>query len=77
MSAARPGTAATHAEPASQFRLAGGGKRSAFLMANANPLDLAVAHSVADRIKRIGNQAEYVSDADLFEHVHQGMGYCL
>jgi hypothetical protein len=31
--------------------LAGGGKRSAFLVANANPLDLAVAHSVADRIK--------------------------
>jgi hypothetical protein len=57
--------------------LAGGGKRSAFLVADADPLDIAMANGVTDRIKRIGNQAEYVRDADLFEHVDQSLGYCL
>jgi hypothetical protein len=40
-------------------------------VADADPLDLAVAHSVADRIERIGNQPEYVRDADLFERVNR------
>jgi hypothetical protein len=44
---------------------------------DADQLNFAVAHSVADRIKRIGNQAEYVRDANLFEHINQGMGYRL
>jgi hypothetical protein len=77
MSAAGPCTPATDAEPAGEFRLAGGRERSAFLVADADPLDLAVAHSVADRIERIGNQPGYVRDADLFERVNQGVGHRL
>jgi hypothetical protein len=37
----------------------------------------AVANSVGDRIKRVANEAEYVRDANLFEHVDQSTGYCL
>jgi hypothetical protein len=43
MGAARTGGAAADAEPAGEFGLPGGGKCSAFLVAYADPFDLAVA----------------------------------
>jgi hypothetical protein len=57
--------------------LACGCKRPAFFVADADLFNFAVADSVAERIKRIGNKAEYVPDANLFERVDQGTGYCL
>jgi hypothetical protein len=46
-------------------------------MADADPFNFAVANSVADRIERVGNEAEYVRDANLFERVNQDTRYCL
>jgi hypothetical protein len=46
-------------------------------VADADPFNFAVADSVGDRIKRVGNEAEYVPDANLFERVDQDTGYCL
>jgi hypothetical protein len=55
--------------------LARGRERGAFLVADADPFNFAVAHGIADRIKRVAYEAEYVLDANLFEHVDQGTGY--
>jgi hypothetical protein len=57
--------------------LARGRERRPFLVADADPFDLALPHDVADRIERIGNEAEYMPDANLFEHVDQDTGYRL
>jgi hypothetical protein len=77
MGAAGSGCSATDAEPTSELRLARGRERGAFLVANTDPFNIAVADSVSDRIKRVANEAEYLLNANLFEHVDQGMGYCL
>jgi len=47
--------------------LARGRERRTFLVANADPLNFALAHGVANRIKRIGNETEDLLDANLFE----------
>ena len=52
-------------------------ERSAFFVADADPLDLAVAYGVGERIQRISDQSEYLPDASPFEHIHQSAGYCL
>ena len=52
-------------------------ERCPFLVADADPFDFALAHDVADRIKRIGDETEYVLDANLFERVDQSAGHCL
>src|SRR5262249_16960135 len=75
MVAAGPGCSAAHAEPSSEFCLARSRERGAFLVADADLFDFAVAHNVADRIKRIAYEAEYVLDANPFEHVDQDTGY--
>jgi hypothetical protein len=36
-----------------------------------------VADSIYDRIKRDANEAEYLLNANLFQHVDEGMGYVL
>jgi hypothetical protein len=46
-------------------------------VADADPFNVAVADSVGERIKRVANEAEYVPDANLFEHVDQSTGHCL
>jgi hypothetical protein len=46
-------------------------------VAHADPFNFAVADSVGDRIKRVANKAEYVRDANLFEHLYQTSGHCL
>ena len=50
---------------------------AAFFVADADPFNFAVADGVGERIKRIGNKAEYVPDANLFERVDQSPGHCL
>jgi hypothetical protein len=77
MGAAGSGRPATDAEPTGELCLSRGRKRRPFLMAEADPFDFAVANSVGDRIKRVANEAEYVRDVNLFEHVDQSTGYCL
>src|SRR5271166_120044 len=72
MGAAGPCRSATDAEPTGELCLARGRERRPFLMADADPFDLAVADGVGERIKRVANEAEYVSDADLFERLNQG-----
>ena len=71
MGAAGAGCSATDAEPAGELCLAGGRKRRPFLVTDADPFDFAVANSVGDRVKRVANEAEYLLDANLFEHVDQ------
>jgi hypothetical protein len=46
-------------------------------VADADPLDFAVADSISDRIKRVANKAEYLPDANFFENVDQSTGHCL
>jgi hypothetical protein len=46
-------------------------------VADADPFNVALAHDVADRIQRIGDETEYVLDADLFERLNQSAGHCL
>jgi hypothetical protein len=71
MSAARAGGAGAHAKLAGMFGLAGGGKRRAFLMTDADPLDLASPNRVSERVERVANQTKDLSHADLFEHADQ------
>ena len=40
-------------------------------MADADPLDVAAANRVGERIKRVADQSEDVLDPDLFEHANQ------
>jgi hypothetical protein len=54
--------------------LARGRERRAFLVANGDPFNFALAHGVANRIKRIGNETEALLDANLFARVHQATG---
>jgi hypothetical protein len=42
-------------------------------VADADPFDFAVANSVGERIERVANEAEYVRDANLLEHVDQSI----
>ena len=51
--------------------MARGRDRRAFLVANGDPFNFALAHGVANRIKRIGNETEDLLDANLFERVPQ------
>jgi hypothetical protein len=64
------------AEPTSELCLARGRQRAALLVADSDPFNFAVANSVADRIERVGNEPEYVRDANLFEHVNQDTRDC-
>jgi hypothetical protein len=68
---------AADAEPTGELCLARGRERRSFLVADADLFNFAAAPNVADRIKRVANAAEYVLDANLFEHVDQDTGYCL
>ena len=71
MGASGPGRPGAYPEAAGELRLSGGGKRRAFLMPDADPLDLASANRIAERIQRIPDQAEYLFDARFFERANQ------
>src|SRR6202050_1722312 len=75
MRTAGPGRAAAHADPSGQLGLASGGKRSAFLMANADPFNVAAADGVGERIERVADQSENVPDTDLLQSFHQYVGH--
>jgi deoxycytidylate deaminase len=77
MGAAGSSCSATHAEPTSELCLARGRERGAFLVADADPFNFAVAHSIANRIKRVAYEPEYVLDANPFEHLDQDTRHCL
>jgi hypothetical protein len=70
MGAAGSGRAAADREPAGKLGLSGGGERRPFLVADADPFNIAVTDGICERIKRVANQAEYVRDADLFERAN-------
>jgi hypothetical protein len=71
MVAAGAGGAGTHAEPAGELGLPGGGQRRTFFMPYADPFDLAVPDRIRQRVERITNQSKDMPDADLFEHADQ------
>jgi hypothetical protein len=54
-----------------ELGLAGGGQRGSFLMAHADPFDLAAANGIGERIQRVADQSEYVPNARFFERAHQ------
>jgi hypothetical protein len=70
MRAARARRSSTNRKPASELGLTGGGQSGSFLMAHADPLDLAFSNRVSERIQRVADQSEYLLNARLFQHVH-------
>ena len=77
MGAAWTGRTATYREPSGELGLARSGKRGAFFVANADPLDVAAANRVGERIKRVADQSENVLDSDLLERADQNIRHCL
>ncbi len=73
MGAAGTGGAATHAETSGELRLPGGGESAALLVAHTDPLDVAAADGISERIERIADQSEKVSDADLLQRTDQNI----
>jgi hypothetical protein len=69
--------ARTHAEAAGQLGLPRSGERCSLLMPDADPLYLATANRVAQRVQRIADQAENLPNPDLFEHTDQHVCYHL
>ena len=66
-----PGRAAADRKLAGELRLAGGGKRRAFLMAHADPFDFAAADCIGERVERVADQSENMLDTDPFERADQ------
>src|SRR5882672_475147 len=60
-----------------ELGLAGEGVRRAFLVADADPFDVAAANRIGERIERVADQSEDVLDADLFERANQNACYRL
>jgi NAD(P)-dependent dehydrogenase (short-subunit alcohol dehydrogenase family) len=69
--------AAADAEAAGELGLSRGGESRAFLMADADPLYLAAANRVAQRVKRIADQTEDLPNSNLFEDADHDVGYHL
>src|SRR5215468_6244527 len=77
MRAARTGRARAHAQPTGQLGLPCSGKCCSLLMPDADPLDLAAANGVAQRVQGVTDQAEDLPNSDLFEHANQDVCYHL
>src|SRR5260370_909531 len=77
MRAAGTGRTGTYGEAAGELGLAGGGERRAFLVADADPRDVAAANRIGERIERVADQSEDVLDPDLFKHANQDACYRL
>src|SRR5215475_8380087 len=75
--AAGTGRARAYTEAAGQFGLACSGECRALLMPHPDPLHLAAADRITQRIKGITNQAEDLLNTDLFEHADQDVCYHL
>jgi hypothetical protein len=66
-----------NAEPAGQFRLAGGGERSALFVPNTEPLQTVVAtNGVRERVQRISHDAEDLRDAQIRQCRRQQFTHC-
>src|SRR5271166_2787792 len=77
MGAARAGRTGADPEPAGELGLAGGCKRCAFLVAHADPFDIAAANRVGERIERVADQSEDMLDPDLLKRADQDVRYRL
>src|SRR5262245_3796856 len=75
--AARTGRARAYTEAAGQFGLSCSGECRALLMPHPDPLYLAAADRITQRIEGITNQAEDLLNTDLFEHADQDVCYHL
>jgi hypothetical protein len=67
MVAAGTGGAGANCKPSGEFGLSGGGERRSLLMAYAHPFDSTSTNGIRKRIQRIADEAEELSDSDLFE----------
>jgi len=76
MVAARTGRAGAHPKLASQLCLASGGQSGAFLMTDADPIDLAASDGVREWIERVADQPEDMSNPDLLKHANQKFCNC-
>ena len=70
MGAAWTGRTGTHSEAARELRLARCGECRPFLVANADPFNVAAANRIGKWIERVADQCENVLDSDLFEHAN-------
>src|SRR5215467_1590054 len=75
--AAGTGRARAHAQSTCQLGLPRSGERCSLLMPDADPLYLAAANGVAQRVEGITDQAEDMPNPDLFEHADQDVCYHL
>src|SRR5215470_3566484 len=75
--AAGTGRTCADAEAAGQLGLPRSGECCSLLMPNADPLYLAAANRVAQRVEGITDQAEHLPNPDLFEHADQDVCYHL
>jgi hypothetical protein len=77
MSAAWAGRTGADRKPARELGLAGGSERCAFLVADADPFNVAAANRIGEWIERVADQSEDMLDSDLFERADQKVRYCL
>jgi hypothetical protein len=77
MRAARTGRPCADTKPAGQLGLPGSRERCSLFVADADPLNLAAANRVGERIERIADEAEDMLNSDLFEHTDQNVCYRL
>ena len=77
MRAAGPRGAAAYAQPSRQFGLAGGGKRGAFLVADADPFKIAPSDGIGERIERVADQSENLPDTDFLQNFDEYVRYRL
>src|SRR5262245_54779239 len=75
--AAGTGRARAYTEAAGQFGLSCSGECRTLLMPHPDPLYLAAADRITQRIEGITNQAEDLLNTDLFEHADQDVCYHL
>jgi hypothetical protein len=73
VSAAGTGSAGAYRQAAGNFCLAGGSQRRTFLMADADPFNVASTDRVGEWIQRVANETEDVFHPDLLEHSSQNI----
>src|SRR5215472_3798836 len=75
--AAGTGRACADAETAGKLGLPRSGECCALLMPDSDPLYLAAANRIAQRVEGITDQAEDLPNSDLFQHADQDVRYHL
>ena len=77
MGTAGASRASAYGEPTSKLCLAGGGQRGAFLVSDSDPLDVASADRIGERVERVADQSEDMLDANPLQHIDQNICDCL